>query len=153
MNHQRGSGPFLLLLLIGALAAGIFGMHGLVCSAGTSGAEHLRSMAASTGTSNAAPAEGSMVGDQTATVAAASSPVSTQAMADPVAGTDMGDMLMLCLAVLTVAAGALLALLALRGLCRRIRGFLPPGRFDLRPVLARVRSGPPPVWRFSVIRC
>lgn len=155
MKHQPVSRPFLLLLLIGALTAGIFGMHGLVCTAGTSGTEH-RSTSTSMGTSNAPPGKGGMVGNKTTAGAAASSPMTAQAMAEAIAGpagTDMGDMLMLCIAILTVASGALLALLTLRRLCRRIRGLLPPGTFGLRPVLAHVRSGPPPAWRFSVIRC
>jgi len=145
----------LLLLLIGALTAGIFGMHGLVSSAGSGGAEHLSSMATGTGMSDLAPGIRGIVKSTTA-AAAASSPMTAQAAGKPVAypaGAGMGDMLMLCMAVLTVAAGALLALLALRRLCRRIRRLLPPSTFDLRPVLAHVRSGPPPAWRFSVIRC
>lgn len=155
MENQLGSRAFLLLLLIGALTAGIFGMHGLVCSAGASGAEHLSSMAASTNMPDPVSGMRGMADIQT-TATGASSPMTAQALAESVAhpaGTDMGDMLMLCMAILTAAAGAVLAVLGLRGLRRRIRGLLPPGTFDLRPVLAQVRSGPPPAWRFSVIRC
>lgn len=155
VKHQPGARPFLLLLLIGALTTGIFGMHGLVGTAGSSGIPRHSSMAAGMDPSVPMPGRHGMVESKT-TGAAASSPMIAQTAGKPAAspaGADMGDMLMLCLAILTVAAGALMALLALRQLGRRIGPHMAPCAFALRPVPAHLRSGPPPAWRFSVIRC
>lgn len=62
-------------------------------------------------------------------------------------------MVMLCVAMLSVAAGALLlVLLALRRR-PRLREHRPARTALLRPLTARLGTGPPPVWEFSVVRC
>jgi hypothetical protein len=71
-------------------------------------------------------------------------------------GAGMGDMLMLCVAILTAGAGALLALLCL--LARRgqsLAELFSQRRAGVmhRPLVSGARTCPPPVWEFSVIRC
>lgn len=65
----------------------------------------------------------------------------------------LGDMVMLCVAMLAAAAVALLVRLALRGVARR--GVLLLARdHRVHPATpGPLGTGPPYVWRFSVIRC
>ena len=67
----------------------------------------------------------------------------------------MGGMLMMCVAMLAGAAVALLTLLVRRGRLPEVWAVLRPGgRLRVAvPAVLRVGAGPPPVWRFSVIRC
>ncbi len=68
-------------------------------------------------------------------------------------GHDMGNMVMLCAAMLA-AAGALLLLTV--GFRRTSRSWTPlsaaPASIT-RWATARTATGPPPVWEFSVVRC
>jgi hypothetical protein len=149
MSKRLGRRPLLLTLLIAAVVAGIFGMHGLVCSSGTDAADHAMSMAS--GQEVPAHLDMGTPGD-TRQTAATASPAS-HAVPAPVDGSGMGDMLMLCLAVLTAIAGALLGLLVLHRYASTAlwspRGAGPLARGVFRPL----PTGPPSAWRFSVIRC
>lgn len=66
----------------------------------------------------------------------------------------LGDMLMLCVAMLA-AAGTMLGLLAFIRRVPRLWAMLRPAATHVRPTswLNPTGSGPPPVWQFSVIRC
>lgn len=66
----------------------------------------------------------------------------------------LGDMVMLCAAMLA-AAGTMLVLLWSIRRSPRVWAFVAPAAASVRPTrwLERVDSGPPAVWRFSVIRC
>lgn len=72
---------------------------------------------------------------------------------DDAAGTS--GMAMLCVAMLTGVAAALLAVLVRRGRRRRLWAVLPRAGHVWRPAphVRGLGTGPPPVWRFSVIRC
>lgn len=67
----------------------------------------------------------------------------------------MGGMMMLCAAMLVGAAAALLAFLVRRGRQRRVWAVLQRAGRAWRPEprVVRAGTGPPSVWRFSVIRC
>ena len=64
-------------------------------------------------------------------------------------------MVMLCAAMLAGAAVALLALLVRRGRLPKVWAVLQRAGRAWRPEprVLRVGTGPPSVWRFSVIRC
>lgn len=152
MQGPPGRRPGLLTLLIAALVAGIFGMHGLVAGVGCSATESSvpagdRATASSPGMAamgHASAATGPMTVKDAPSLTA--SPVHAGCL-------DMGGMLMLCIAVLTAAAGALLALLALRRLkCAWLRAPRLDGTI-VRRLLDYIGAGPPPAWEFSVIRC
>ena len=68
----------------------------------------------------------------------------------------MGGMGMLCVAMLAGAAAALLAFLVRRGSRPKVWAVLKPARRGWHPApphMWRIGTGPPSVWRFSVIRC
>jgi hypothetical protein len=147
--------PVLLALVIAALVIGIFGMHGMVAGAG-------RSMGKMGEHATTAPAAQPMSSPDLSTSTAPHTPAATGVSASTKAtslhagSADMGDMLMLCVAVLTAGAGALLAALRLLALRRQsLTGLLSPRRTGvlLRLVASDATTGPPPVWEFSVIRC
>lgn len=135
--------PALLAAAVAAVVLGILGMHAL----NLHGTTTMSSMAGTTGhhevpgTSEAAELELAPVGG-----AVAGEP------AQP--GHGMGDMVMLCAAMLAVAGLALLTLLLLHRVPRSSWSLARWRLVSLRgPVPARTGSGPPSVWAFSVIRC
>jgi hypothetical protein len=67
----------------------------------------------------------------------------------------MGGMVMMCVAMLAGAAVALLTLLVRHGRLPGVWALLgPAGRFRVPvPAVLQLGTGPPAVWRFSVIRC
>ena len=66
----------------------------------------------------------------------------------------MSGLVMLCVAMLTGAAAALLSLLVRRSRLPKVWAVLQPaGRVRPEPLVLRVGTGPPSAWRFSVIRC
>ena len=67
----------------------------------------------------------------------------------------MGGTVMLCVAMLAGAAATLLALLVRRGRRPKVWAVLQPPRRGWHPAphTWRLGTGPPSVWRFSVIRC
>lgn len=137
-----------LVLLVGALAAGIFGMHALG-SHGTPGPA-------------ARPAT-DVTGGAVASSTAAMTTMTTAGVRDGAAspgdahmaheGHDATSMVVLCVVMLAAAAVTLLVLLA-GGLVRALL----PDTFAPAAVRPRAPSwvrgaGPPPEWQFSVIRC
>ena len=150
MQGLPGRRPTLLTLLIAALVAGIFGMHALVAGIGCGATES--SLPAGDGATGASPGMAAMGHASAGTGPMKAAPSRT---ASPVHGgcPDMGGMLMLCIAVLTAAAGALLALLAHRRLKCAWLSAPRRDRTIVRRLLDYARTGPPPVWEFSVIRC
>jgi hypothetical protein len=147
-----------LAALVGLLVVGILGMHALATHGTPATPAGAATMAMPTATSGH---QGAMTSDDSlhahehpadTTTAPAGSPGGSPG-AVPGSGHDLGDMVMLCVAMLAAAAVTLLLLLAVR-----IIGALLPAAFQ--PAAARVRArqwvrgtGPPHVWAFSVIRC
>lgn len=132
--------PGLQMAAVVAIVLGIIGMHALNTHGVTSDTDH----AAMSMTAEAhADMPAHAVSDPTAAEAGA---------ADRGDGHDMGNMVMLCAAML--AAGALILLTV--GLRRTSQAWthLPaaPGAIT-RWAAARMATGPPPAWEFSVIRC
>lgn len=132
-----------LLLGVAAIVLGILGMHGL--SVQGAAADPAHPVATTAAHSEAHPGGAHPEGAQ------------SEGVPGPHHGGgshDMGSMVMLCAAMLAAAAAGLLALRALR------RGF-PPSWTIARSTpgprapawFTPVGTGPPPVWRFSVIRC
>lgn len=142
----------LLAAVVASIVLGIIGMHALSTHGVIASTDH--STMTSPATSPMAAAHGDM------SAGAITSP-SSEALAgiastapDSGDGHHMGTMVMLCLAMLAATAAALLLLLV--GLRRR------PRVWALRPavpitvtkwVTARLGTGPPYVWQFSIIRC
>jgi hypothetical protein len=137
-----------LSAVVAAIVLGILGMHGL--------AHDPMSMSGASHSAAVATVVDSTGHDMTTTVidpVSASTPGGTVAEV-PAPAHSMGDMVMLCAAMLlAVAVGILLAL--------RLRQRAPSVPISLRPrppnhafpVTARIGIGPPAVWRFSVVRC
>lgn len=151
--------PALLASAVVAIVLGILGMHG-VDAHGVSvhGAMSRADAATSSVTSSASlmPVHGA-VGLERGDVHPTAHPGMSAAIdASPDLGVmdGMGGMVMLCVAMLAGAA-ALLGLLVHRGRPTKVWAVLQqagPGWNPQRRVL-RVGTGPPSVWRFSVIRC
>jgi hypothetical protein len=141
-THTR----LLMLSLLAGIVLGILGMHAFVqCGAMPM---HGTDARPATVTANA-----DMAMEHTA-AAPKPSPLGTPKANVQHPGSPMGDMVMLCGAMLLVAASGVLLALRLRRLAWS-RG-ISVGR--LRPVIAnrlaaRVEIGPPYVWEFSVVRC
>ena len=143
--RSRGTAPLGvgLLVAVAALLLGILGMHAL----GRHGVSH---GAPAPGVSVAPPA------GATGTAVEHGAHHGTEAAADEGHGPQHGaaEMVVLCAAMLAAAAGMLLVLAGLRHRA-------PPVWAELRSALAlRVTSrarpggtGPPAVWKFSVVRC
>jgi hypothetical protein len=128
-----------LAALVAALVVGILGMHALTLHGPSSEAYAVAT----------APAHGDHAA---ADGAASSAPVGSAP--DHGSGHHADHLLMLCAAMLAVAALLLLASL----LVRIVRPVRLVGAFAPLAPTATVRSwvratGPPPAWQFSVIRC
>lgn len=153
-----------LAALVAALVLGILGMHALA-NHGTPSAVAAAATAPGdpmTDTSSDALAMTSMAtgashdGHDHA-AAAHSSPASAVEGAAPASSGqhthDTSGMVMLCVVMLAAAALTLLALLVVR----RLRRLLPAAFEPIPPPSRTMRwvrgTGPPPVWRFSVVRC
>lgn len=149
MVRQAKPPARLLLALLAAITIGIVGMHGFT----RHGAVPVHDAAhhqADPGTAEVAM--GHTVADIGVALVSSDvgSSVATLGSSDP----STGEMLMLCAAMLLVAAASALLVLRLRRHAST-GGFivdrLPPGAARLLP--ARVGTGPPYVWEFSVVRC
>ncbi|MFC7358793.1 hypothetical protein [Nocardioides astragali] len=150
MKAERRDVPTGRLMRLGAALAiviGLFGMHVL----SHHGMPHEQTTAAPISTS-AAHADG---GHSTtrAEDPARTAPVHGAGDAGAT-GHSLGDLLMLCVAMLA-AVSTLLGLYALGGRTHRPWAILRPAATHVRPALrlAPTGTGPPPVWQFSVIRC
>jgi hypothetical protein len=143
-------------LVVGQLAAvilGILGMHTLVqhCPAPAHAMQATGAMT-SMGVATAAEVHDHAVQDSGASGAELPSVVGAAVTGG--ASGSLGDMLMLCAAML-LGAGALLSL-GLRRCRAPAHRVLPGDPSVARPrqsVLRLVRAGPPPIMAFSVIRC
>lgn len=149
---RRGQvpGPVRLVAAL-VVALGILGMHALAHHGTTHQSSAAQSSAASAGAT--APAHHDVAGNAHHEAPATAADLTPSGLAG---GADhaLDDMVMLCAAMLA-AAGTVLALLAAVRRSPRLWALLPPTVARVRPVrhLARVDSGPPPEWRFSVVRC
>jgi hypothetical protein len=131
----------LLAAAVAAIVLGIIGMHALTTH-GVMAHTDDAAMSMTTGSHTDMSAQAT-VGDPTDVRAGV-----------PDEGNDTGTMVMLCVAMLASAAGALLLLLVCLRRIPRLWVHLPtPSIAVTRWVTARLGTGPPPVWQFSVIRC
>lgn len=142
-----------LVAVVGALVLGILGMHGLTQhGAAPAHSSHPPVAAVSADPHAAHPAPDHQ---PVTTEAAQSAPAATPT--GPGSSNDHGtgsDMVMLCAAMLlAAAAGVLLGLRRLRGTVRTPRSLRPLLRLPAFAATARVGTGPPGVWEFSVVRC
>jgi Family of unknown function (DUF6153) len=149
---SRASGPTALAALVAALVVGILGMHALTTHGTTAAPVAATSSTVATHATSMVP---SASHDARANAAEHTSGTAAGVVdADSGSGHDAGSMAMLCVVML---AGAALTLLVLLVVSVR-RPLLLPASFAPAVVRARVLewvggTGPPPVWRFSVIRC
>jgi hypothetical protein len=147
MSQAKPPTRLLLLALLAAITIGIVGMHGFTRHGAMPVHDAAHHQAAS-----AEIATGPAVG-QTA-VAFMSAEVDSSVAALGNSGPSTGEMLMLCAAMLLVAAASALLAVRLRRLASA-GGFsvdrLLSGTVRLLP--ARTGTGPPYVWEFSVVRC
>ncbi len=139
--------PALLAAVVASIVLGIVGMHALSAH-GITGMDM-----GTTDRSAMTEAHGDMSAN-TATSETGGLPALVTASVPAGGKGHMVDMVMLCIAMLAAAAGALLALLL--GLRRRTRVWAHAPTVPAtvtRWVSARLGTGPPYVWQFSVIRC
>lgn len=136
--------PRLLPACVAAVIFGILGMHALMQHCPT--AAHAMAVASATTQTAAHHVE-----EHLSVVATSLDPVIGTVQLSEHPGGALGDMVMLCAAML-LGAGALLALMLRR---RLPRGFaLPRLRLNTwRPSLAVSGTGPPPTLAFAVFRC
>jgi hypothetical protein len=152
-----------LTAVVGAIVLGILGMHAFAHDPTpmTGASDHVATAThdQSRGHDMRAMAGSSSTATMSRDVPDTTSPRSASSSQEvagnrPAPAHSMGDMVMLCAAMLlAVAAGTLLAL--------RLRQHIPSIPISIRPrprsrtfpVTARVGIGPPAEWKFSVVRC
>lgn len=151
-SAPSGAVPALLAAVVASIVLGIIGMHAL-STHGVIGSTDHSTMTAPV-TSPMTGAHGDMSGGTLASPSSQSLAGIASTAPDSGDGHHMGTMVMLCLAMLTAAAAALLLLLA--GLRRRPHVWIHRPAIPttvIKWVTARLGTGPPYVWQFSVIRC
>lgn len=144
--------PGLLAPAVVVIVLGILGMHGVD--------PHAVNMHGTAAHDEAATPSSSVMLGHEPVAAARDDAHSTTHSATSSAGQSSGDaggmsiMMMVCVAILAGAA-TLLVLLVRRGRLPKVWAVLQPARRVWRPDtrVLRVGTGPPSVWRFSVIRC
>ena len=137
--------PALLAAAVVSIVLGIMGMHALNTHGVTGNPDHATMTSPMTG-SHADMSDGMSTGPNT------SSPAGLVEDGDN--GPSMGSMVMLCFAMLAATAGALLLLLLGVRRMPRVWAHLPTAPTSVTGwVTARLGTGPPPVWEFSVVRC
>ena len=146
--------PALLAAAVASIVLGIIGMHALSTHGvmGTSTTDH--STMTSPMTSPMTEAHGDTHGVPVTSPATGEHAAMSSTAPEDGGGHNMSSMVMLCLAMLAATAGALLVLIL--GLRRRPRTWayrLVTAAAVTRWVTARLGTGPPYVWQFSVIRC
>lgn len=147
--------PVVLAPVVVALVLGILGMHGIDAhGVNLHGPVTHADTATPTGAVMAghAPSVSAAVASNDAHPAGEATHASSRSD-DQTGGT--GGSVMLCVAMLAGVAVALLTLLVRRGRLPQVWADLDPaGRLRVVvPAVLRVGTGPPAVWRFSVIRC
>lgn len=160
MRRGRPQTRQLMFALLAAVILGILGMHAFARhdSMPMSGSAHRTASAAPVAGmpmehTHVASQAGVPAGDRVAGATPLRAAVGTSVVTVESPGLPMGSMIMLCTAMLLAAAGALLAL--------RLRGLVgtgglplaPPRRLLVTRLAARVGTGPPYVWEYSVVRC
>ena len=148
--------PALLTAAVASIVLGIIGMHALSTHGVTGMSITDHATMTSPVVSTMTGAHGDMSGGPVMSPATSEhADMSSTAPDDGGGGGhSMGSMVMLCFAMLAATAGALLLLLL--GLHRRPRVWahrIPEPTTVIRWVAARAGTGPPYVWKFSVIRC
>jgi hypothetical protein len=148
--------PALLTAAVASIVLGIIGMHALsthgVGSMGMGLTDH--STMTSPVVSPMTGAHGDTHGEPVISPATGGHASMSSSAPDDGGGHSMGSMVMLCFAMLAATAGALLLLLlGLRHVPRVWAHRIPEPTTVIRWVTARVGTGPPYVWNFSVIRC
>jgi len=141
--------PALLAAAVVSIVLGIVGMHALNTHGVMSDADHATMTSPMTGQGTGAHGD---LAAGTSDLGGVAGAVAAPPVGDN--GHHPGSMVMLCVAILAAVAGALLLLLL--GLLRipRVRAHLLATPVALhRWATARLGTGPPPVWEFSVIRC
>ena len=142
--------PALLTAAVASIVLGIMGMHAL----STHGVMGMGITDHSTLTSPMTEAHGDAHGELVMSPASGEHAAMSSAAPHDGRGHDMSGLVLLCLAMLSATAGALLVLIL--GLRRRPRTWayrLVTAAAVTRWVTARLGTGPPYVWQFSVIRC
>jgi hypothetical protein len=149
--------PGLRAPVVVAIVLGILGMHGI--SAHGADLHGSLTRADSATPAAAVMADPEPVAVHNADAHSAGGASSSEAAGHPAGHSDgtegMGGTVMMCVAMLAGAAVALLTLLVRRGRLPAVWAILgPAGRFRVAvPAVLRLGTGPPAVWRFSVIRC
>jgi hypothetical protein len=147
--------PGFLAPVVVAIVLGILGMHGI-------DAHGVNLHGPVTHAASATPTAPVAAGHDPAAVRVASNDAHSAGQATRHASSQsddqtggLGGSVMLCVAMLAGAAVALLAVLVRRGRLPKVWALLDPaGRLRaVVPAVLRVGTGPPAVWRFSVIRC
>lgn len=137
-----------LVAVVGAIVLGILGMHAFAHDPmQMPGADHGVAVATTVD-----PASHDMT---TTAIDATAASAPGETVADVrVPAHSMGDMVMLCAAMLlAVAAGILLALRLRQHIASIPISIRPRPCSRTFPVTARVGIGPPAEWKFSVVRC
>lgn len=145
--------PALLAAVVVSVVLGIIGMHAL-STHGVMGTTDHSAMTSPVTSSPMPGAHDDMSGDPlTSAVAGAHAGMSSMAPQEG-HGHSLGSMVMLCFAMLAATAGALLLLLLGLRLQPRVWAHRPAVSTTVTQwVTARLGTGPPYVWQFSVIRC
>jgi hypothetical protein len=143
-----------LVALVGAVALGMLGMHGLSRHGELPAGDDRHPFASMTADAATHAAHAGHVADHIGPAAVMDDRTAATTMGADDAGGSVGHMAMLCAAMLLAAPAGLLLALRLRRLARglvltveswaRTAGAQLPARSD---------SGPPAVWEFSVVRC
>lgn len=139
--------PALLAAAVVSIVLGIIGMHALNTHGVTGSTDHTMT---SPVTSPMTGAHADMSSDMSASPDTGNP---AGLVPDGGNGSDMGSMVMLCFAMLAATAGALLLLVLGVRRMPRVWAHLPAPTIVTRSVTARLGTGPPPAWEFSVIRC
>jgi hypothetical protein len=143
--------PALLTTAVAAIVLGIIGMHALsthgvmgITDHSTMTGPTVSPMVGAHGDMSTGPVTSPPIGEHTGMPAGP----------DGEDGHNLGSMVMLCFAMLAATAGALLLLLLGLRYKPRVWDYPLPAPTTLtRWVTARLGTGPPYVWNFSVIRC
>ena len=144
--------PALLAPAVVAIVLGVLGMHG-VDAHGVNMHGTMTNAEAATSTVTAVHDPGTVErGGAHSTAPHSETSATTHNSGD---ASGMGGTVMLCVAMLAGAAATLLALLARRGSRPKLWAVLQTARRMWRPAphVWRIGTGPPSLWRFSVIRC
>lgn len=144
--------PALLAAVVASIVLGIIGMHALSTHGVMGTTDHSTMTSPVAAPVAAAHADMSGASDASSTKAVHAG-VSSMAPKKG-DGHSLGSMVMLCFAMLAATAGAVLLLLLGLQRAPRVWAHRPTAPTTITKwVTARLGTGPPYVWQFSVIRC